>query len=133
MFVVTSIYFQITFKISIDSLIEKKIIKKSFCICRYSGLIMKSKILFSDFGFIKANLVSIDMVSFCQACKLLKAHLHSVQIITMNGIVRAPSLTLPTTARTAVVFAGEIWASHGKKTGPEEAQYFHVRPPIGFI
>jgi len=20
-----------------------------------------------------------------------------------------------------------------KKTGPEEAQYFHVRPPIGFI
>ena len=23
--------------------------------------------------------------------------------------------------------------SRKKKTGPEEAQYFHVRPPIGFI
>jgi len=26
-----------------------------------------------------------------------------------------------------------VTATEKKKTGPEEAQYFHVRPPIGFI
>ena len=25
------------------------------------------------------------------------------------------------------------WLQDKEKTGPEEAQYFHVRPPIGFI
>jgi len=28
---------------------------------------------------------------------------------------------------------GHIFAVERQKTGPEEAQYFHVRPPIGFI
>ena len=31
---------------------------------------------------------------------------------------------------------GNFWIAlkpSKKKTGPEEAQYFHVRPPIGFI
>jgi len=26
-----------------------------------------------------------------------------------------------------------LYGHQPKKTGPEEAQYFHVRPPIGFI